>query len=221
LHQALTHCSTPADQETHLGRLTVWHNERLEFLGDAVLELVTSAMLYKKYPDADEGALSHWRSSLVNTRSLSELGQELDLGPCLIMGKGEGLSGGRKKVSIVGDSFEAILGALFLDGGLDVVEKLLNRLIGDKVEKLREIEKYKDYKSLLQEMLQSDGRSLPSYEVTSVVGPPHKRVFEVTCVLDGNTVAGTGSGHSKRFAEQLAAREVFEQLAKTAADHDC
>jgi ribonuclease III len=216
LYQALTHRSTPADTQTEIGNLAVWHNERLEFLGDAVLELVVSAKLYKLYPDAAEGALSHWRSSLVNTRSLSELAIKINLGPCLMMGRGEDLSGGRKKVSILGDCFEAILGALFLDGGPGVVEDLLSNLIGDKIEKLQAIEQYKDYKSLLQEQLQSVGRALPSYQVTDVVGPPHQRVFEVSCLLENDYVAGVGSGHSKRFAEQLAAKSVVEKFQEIA-----
>ncbi|MBF0193652.1 MAG: ribonuclease III [Magnetococcales bacterium] len=216
LYQALTHRSTPADQHTKTGNLAIWHNERLEFLGDAVLELVISTKLYQLYPDAAEGALSHWRSSVVNTRSLSILATKINLGSCLMMGRGEDLSGGRKKVSILGDSFEAILGALFLDGGLSVVEDLLNRLIGDKIDKLQAVEQYKDYKSLLQEQLQSVGRALPSYKVTAVVGPPHQRVFEVSCLLENDLVAGIGSGHSKRYAEQLAAKSVVEQFLEIA-----
>ncbi|MBF0445008.1 MAG: ribonuclease III [Magnetococcales bacterium] len=216
LYQALTHRSTPADPQTQIGNQSIWHNERLEFLGDAVLELVVSTKLYQLYPDAAEGELSHWRSSLVNTRSLSILATKINLGSCLMMGRGEDLSGGRKKVSILGDCFEAILGALFLDGGLVVVEDLLSRLIGDKVEKLQAIEQYKDYKSLLQEQLQSVGRALPSYQVTAVVGPPHQRVFEVSCLLENDNVAGVGSGHSKRFAEQLAAKNVVEQFLEIA-----
>ncbi|MBF0379481.1 MAG: ribonuclease III [Magnetococcales bacterium] len=212
LFQALTHRSTPVNSDNQNGNHAIWHNERLEFLGDAVLELVISAKLYQLYPDAAEGALSHWRSSLVNTRSLSELATKIDIGSCLMMGRGEDLSGGRKKVSILGDCFEAILGALFLDGGLAVVEDLLFRLIGDKIEKLQAVEQYKDYKSLLQEQLQSVGRALPSYQVTAVVGPPHQRVFEVSCLLENDYVAGVGSGHSKRFAEQLAAKTVVEKF---------
>ncbi|MBF0453559.1 MAG: ribonuclease III [Magnetococcales bacterium] len=213
LCQALTHRSTPQDfdlkQDT---KPPVWHNERLEFLGDAVLDLVVSALLYERYPDAPEGALSHWRSSLVNTRSLSILAREIGLGDCLIMGRGEDLSGGRKKISILGDCFEAILGAIYLDGGLVAVQTLLSRLMGEKVEKLRDANKHKDYKSLLQESLQSNGRPLPAYQVASIEGPPHERTFEVNCRLEDDGTLGIGVGNSKRHAEQSAARQVFEKL---------
>ena len=216
LYQALTHRSTPQDPDSQVGTLTVWHNERLEFLGDSVLDLVVSAMLYKDYPDASEGALSHWRSALVNTRSLSQLAEGFDLGPYLMMGHGEDLSGGREKTSILGNCFEAILGAMFLDGGLRGVEDILSRLIGPKIEQLQEVNQHKDYKSLLQEKLQSVGRALPAYEVVSIIGPPHERTFEVSCSLDGGQVAGSGSGSSKRHAEQLAARDVVEKLSNEA-----
>jgi ribonuclease III len=211
LYQALTHRSAPQESGRKLTRLLAGNNERLEFLGDAVLDLVVSAMLYKLYPDAAEGALSNWRSSLVNTRSLSQLAEKIKLGPCLMMGRGEDLSGGREKVSILGNCFEAILGALFLDGGLQVAEDIVTRLIGPQIGRLREANQHKDYKSLLQEKLQSVGRSLPSYQVTSVVGPPHERMFEVSCFLENDQMAGTGSGSSKRYAEQSAAKQVIEQ----------
>jgi ribonuclease III len=213
LCQALTHRSTPPDSDSNLGRQSIWHNERMEFLGDAVLDLVVSTILFRHYPDSAEGALSHWRSSLVNTRSLSKLAESIQLGSCLMMGRGEALSGGRKKVSILGNCFEAILGALFLDGGLEPVEKFLTPLIALQVEGLQEANQHKDYKSLLQEKLQSVGRSLPLYQVTSIIGPPHERIFEVSCLLENDQVAGIGSGNSKRFAEQSAAREVIEKLS--------
>jgi ribonuclease III len=217
LHQALTHRSTPQEpsQENQGEGEGIWHNERLEFLGDAVLDLVVSSLLYHHYPNAAEGDLSHWRSALVNTRSLSILAEEICLGPCLVMGRGEDLSGGREKVSILGNCFEAILGALFLDGGLAVAQNILTNLLSSQVKQLQEVNQHKDYKSLLQEKLQSVGRSLPTYRVTSVEGPPHERLFEVSCLLEDDKVMGVGSGNTKRHAEQSAAKEVFESVNKT------
>lgn len=214
LYQALTHRSTPKDSQLRLQGLSVWHNERLEFLGDAVLDLVVSSMLYDRFPQATEGALSNWRSFLVNTRSLSHLSEKIGLGSCLMMGRGEYLSGGREKISILGNCFEAILGALFLDGGLDCVHHVVTRLMGDMVEGLQDVDRHKDYKSLLQERLQGVNRSLPCYEVISVSGPHHDRLFEVSCLLEDDRMRGVGSGSSKRHAEQSAAKEVLDQLTQ-------
>ncbi|MBF0612890.1 MAG: ribonuclease III [Magnetococcales bacterium] len=218
LEQALRHCSSLPDREgegmdpAH-AKGSDWHNERLEFLGDAVLNLMISHILFKTYPHASEGTLSQWRASLVNTRSLSGIGRDLGLGGVLHLGRGEALSGGREKPSILAGTVEAILGAAYLDGGEGAVQIIVERLFQPLIASCEPEKAGKDYKTLLQELLQAEGRLLPVYRVVSVSGAPHQREFAVECVAAG-LPPGQGVGQSKRAAEQEAARMVVAQLAQ-------
>ncbi|MBF0139038.1 MAG: ribonuclease III [Magnetococcales bacterium] len=211
---ALTHRSAPRLLDAHTANTNHEnHNERLEFLGDAVLDLAVSALLYQHFPRAPEGMLSTWRASLVNTRTLGKVGEELSLGDLLEMGKGEDLSGGRKKTSILGNSLEAIFGAIYLDGGYEVVLQAADRLLGSRIRTLEEGKWDKDYKTLLQEKLQGSGLPLPEYRIALVSGAPHDRHFEVECLV-GQQASGKGAGRSKRIAEQAAAAQVLSALAQ-------
>ncbi|MBF0270810.1 MAG: ribonuclease III [Magnetococcales bacterium] len=185
------------------------HNERLEFLGDAVLDLAVSELLYHRFPDSPEGELSHWRASLVNTGALGAMGQELGLGARLRLGRGEALSGGREKPSILGNCIEAILGAVFLDGGWPAVERVAKRLFGPRMDRFSPGGECKDFKTALQERLQATGRPLPRYELVELSGAPHERLFRVDCRVE-ERIRGRGEGPSKRRAEQEAARAVME-----------
>ncbi|HIJ85537.1 MAG: RNAse III [Magnetococcales bacterium] len=212
LQLALTHRSAPKPSDTVAGGVGgEGHNERLEFLGDAVLDLAVSALLYDRFPRASEGLLSTWRSTLVNTRILGGVGEELLLGELLEMGKGEDSSGGRKKLSILGNSVEAVFGAIYLDGGYEAVLKVAEGVLGSRMCKLEEDRWDKDYKTMLQEKLQASGFPLPRYRVISVSGAPHDRLFKVECQVNGGE-SGLGSGRSKRLAEQAAAAEVLGAL---------
>ncbi|MBF0368519.1 MAG: ribonuclease III [Magnetococcales bacterium] len=205
LRQALTHRSAPPPEKDRLSGS--WHNERLEFLGDSVLDLVIAELLHERFPKAAEGLLSGWRASLVNTRSLGELSAELGLGERILFGRGEAMSGGREKKSILGSALEAILGAIFLDGGYGAARQVVDRLFSPRLKALEKAQE-KDYKTLLQEHLQARGEPLPSYEVTAVDGPPHARIFSVRCHVIP-LPSGEGNGSSKRRAEQEAAREML------------
>ncbi|MBF0283463.1 MAG: ribonuclease III [Magnetococcales bacterium] len=187
------------------------HNERLEFLGDAVLNLVISEQLFQRLPAADEGVLSHWRAQLVNTTALAEMARSLGLGELLRLGRGEARSGGGEKPTLLADALEAVLGAMLLDGGLDAARTFILRqfdegLAGAQPEHLR-----KDFKSLLQELLQAESRPLPHYQVVTLSGAPHERHFTVECRVEGVPPA-LGEGRSRRAAEHEAARLVFLSL---------
>ena len=179
-------------------------NERLEFLGDAALGLVTAELLYRRYPDRAEGRLTHARASLVNLATLGEIGEELGLGEFVQLGRGEDLSGGRTRASVLGRTLEAVLGAVYLDQGLDVLRELLSPIL------IRELDRYgwegpaKDFKSQLQELLQSQQGATPAYELVSVQGPDHHRLFTMA-VRAGDAMLASGQGSSKQRAEQAAA----------------
>ena len=205
LEQALRHRSTQNEKP-----MQAWqaHNERLEFLGDAILSAVISWMLFQRFPEAREGDLSHWRSSLVNLSSLRRIGQEHGLGPYLELGKGESQSGGREKESIIGNSFEALIGAVFIDGGDDAVRHVIENLFYPLLAEIEPHHLIKDYKSMLQERLQANSLPLPTYQTIEISGPPHARDFLVACLVNG-VVHGTGNGRNKRHAEQQAAQAAF------------
>lgn len=179
-------------------------NERLEFLGDAALGLVAAELLYRRYPDRAEGRLTHARASLVNLESLGDIGGALGLGEFVQLGRGEDLSGGRERLSVVGRALEAVLGAVYLDQGLDALRTLLEPIL------IAELDRYgwegpaKDFKSQLQEHLQADAGPTPKYELVSVEGPDHHRLFTMA-VRVGETVLASGEGSSKQRAEQAAA----------------
>ncbi|MCL2388076.1 MAG: ribonuclease III [Defluviitaleaceae bacterium] len=199
LKHAITHMSF-----THEQRLDPSEsNERLEFLGDAVLELCISDFLYHRYPDMSEGDLTIKRASLVCEASLAGLARSLSLGNFILLGQGEAAEGGRNKDSILSDALESILGAMFLDGGLEEARALILRLfepIADKASK-----QAKDFKTTLQEHLQKGNNGTASYVIIKEEGPPHKKVFTAQAIHK-NKVLGTGTGNSKKLAEQEAAK---------------
>ena len=188
------------------------NNERLEFLGDAVLNLVIANQLYTMHSKATEGELSRWRASLVREESLAVIARELDLGNYLVLGSGELKSGGFRRDSILADALEATIGAVYLDQGFDVAQALLVRLFERMLQDLPDAASLKDPKTRLQEWLQGSKRELPSYEVTKIRGQAHKQVFEVTCRLSDTQQIAIGSGSSRRKAEQAAAESMFEAL---------
>ena len=201
LKQALTHRSAH-----HL------HNERLEFLGDAILGSVIANRLYEKFPKADEGQLSRLRSFLVKEKALAELAQELNLGDYLVLGSGESKSGGFRRASILSDAFEAILGAVSLDADYPEVEKTILNLYKKKLASLSMNMASKDPKTLLQEWLQSRGHQTPLYEVTSSTGKDHAKLYWVQCAIDYQSISLTGQGASRKKAEQDAAGKVLEKI---------
>ncbi len=187
-------------------------NERLEFLGDAVLGLVVTDHLFLTYPDLPEGELAKVRASLVNSEALAEVASELDLGSFLLLGKGEAASGGREKPSILADAMEAVLGAVYLDGGWPAAAELVMMLLGDRIESAAAGPGGQDYKTRLQELAARKFEQLPRYEVEDE-GPDHAKRFYATVFLAGER-RGAGEGRSKKQAEQGAARAAWIALQK-------
>ena len=188
-------------------------NERLEFLGDAVLDLAVSHLLMEKNRDADEGDLSRFRSMVVDETGLHDVATRLELGRYLFLGKGEDQSLGRQKPSILADVTEALIGAIYLDGGFDVTQKIIEKLFSPLLERVRTDDLVQDFKSLLQEFTQQMFKSLPKYRLTEETGPAHDKVFRVALAVNG-TVLAEGMGKSKKEAEQHAAKEAFFRLKK-------
>jgi ribonuclease III len=186
-------------------------NERLEFLGDSVLSLLTSHYLYKTYPDFPEGILTNIRSGLVKTKSLCQISTNLKLGDLLFLSKGEEESGGRKNQSLLADVFEALLGAIFIDTGIENAKKFLEEHLFPQAKGLVENKAYIDFKSHLQEIVQEKIKISPTYRVFRSEGPDHDKTFWIEVVSEGN-VLGTGSGKSKQEAEQAAARDALEKM---------
>ena len=189
-------------------------NERLEFLGDAVLSFLTSHFLYETYPDYPEGTLTNIRSSLVKTNSLAETAKVLHLGDVLKLSHGEEASGGRANPSLLADCFEALLGALFLDQGIEAAKTFLTTYLFPKTKDIIDKRSYIDYKSLLQEIIQQESRISPTYQVVKSEGPDHAKIFWIQ-VSVGTTLLGSGEGKSKQEAEQAAAHAALEKLGKT------
>lgn len=188
-------------------------NERLEFLGDAVLSFLTSHFLYKTYPQYDEGKLTNVRSSIVKTESLADAARRLRLGELLFLSRGEEESGGRTNNSLLADTFEALLGAIFLDQGIESAKRFLQEQLFPKVEEIIRRKSYIDYKSLLQEVIQRKTHTSPTYTVTRSEGPDHAKTFWVDAVVDGK-VLGSGTGKSKQEAESMAAANALEKLGE-------
>jgi len=188
-------------------------NERLEFLGDSILSSVVSEFLYQEYPNFNEGILTNIRSLLVNTKSLAQVSLELNFGSLLKLSKGEEESKGRQNKSLLADSFEAFVGALFIDQGIDSVKDFLKEVLLFKAEKIVEQKAFKDPKSLLQEKIQAQKQDSPSYRVISEEGPAHAKLFTVG-VFVGNMKLGQGEGKSKQEAEEMAAKEALEGNAE-------
>ncbi len=190
------------------------NNERLEYLGDAVLGMVIAHRLYRRFPQASEGQLSRLRSLLVRRQTLAEIGAEIQLSKYLLMGAGELRAGGQSRDSTLADAVEAILGATYLELGDDAVEKLIDHLFLQRLRKLSLEQCEKDPKTRLQEHLQSHNLPLPDYEVTSVSGKQHQQRFSVKCRVRALKMEALGSGLSRRKAEQDAARKMLEELVK-------
>ena len=186
-------------------------NERLEFLGDAVLGVVVTDLAFRRFPDMPEGALAKLRAAIVNMNSLADVARELELGSVILLGKGEEMSGGRGKPSILADAFEAVLGAIYLDLGLESARELIERLFWPRMEAYARGEGDRDYKTILQELASQDLRALPEYQLRDE-GPDHEKEFTATVYLVGEPW-GTGRGRSKKEAEQQAAREAYERLS--------
>ncbi len=204
LERALTHRSWASERgDPSAG------NERLEFLGDAVLDLLVSELLMEADEKADEGALSRGRAEAVNTGALAQQAKELKLDEAVRLGRGEARSGGRSKPSILANVFEAVVAAIYLDGGHEAARVFVRRVFGDLA--TGEVRPRGDAKTHLQEQLQAEGFALPRYETTATRGPDHAREFDVRVLL-GERVLGLGTGPSKQRAEQAAARDALEKL---------
>lgn len=185
------------------------HNQRLEFLGDAVLELCVSEKIYEKHPEMQEGPMTQLRQKLVREEKLAKAAESIHLGDAILMDKGCALSGGRKNPSVLCDAFEAVLAAVYLDGGLEAARAVVTRLIGDCSEKGEN-----DGKSALQEYLQAKGKIAPVYQTIAEEGPPHDRRFTVAVVIDGKEIS-QGTGTSKKRAEQAAATAALELIQRS------
>jgi ribonuclease III len=201
LTRALTHRSYSGD-----------NNERLEFLGDALIGLYVAGALFETRPRAGEGDLSRLRASLVRERSLAGLARRLNLGECLRLGEGELKSGGWRRDSVLADAVEALVAAIYLDGGFEAAQQACRRLFADGLGNLPDAETLKDPKTRLQEWLQARSRPLPSYEVLAESGPAHRRFFRVRASLVDEPRAAEASGNSRRAAEQQAASELLGAL---------
>ena len=186
-------------------------NERLEFLGDAVLDLAVSHLLMEKNQAANEGELSRFRSMVVDEAGLHDVATRLELGRYLLLGKGEDQSLGRQKPSILADVTEALIGAVYLDGGFDVTKKVIEKLFAPLLKRLETDDLVQDFKSLLQEFTQQAFKSLPKYRLTEETGPAHDKVFRIALAVNGIVLA-EGEGKSKKEAEQRAAKEAFFRL---------
>lgn len=203
LNRALTHRSRGAD-----------NNERLEYLGDSVLNLVVSAYLYERFPQLDEGALTRLRASLVNKPTLAALARKLELGHFLLLGEGELKSGGYDRDSILGDTLEAIFGAIYQDAGIEVTRHTILKLLADKLKSLDPNLVPKDPKTQLQEWLQKRSFPTPEYRVVDIHGEAHNQRFVVECRVPGQSQTVNGSGSSRRVAEQEAATRALELLQR-------
>ncbi len=199
LAQALTHRS-------HSGA----NNERLEFLGDSVLNCVIAELLYNRFPQLPEGDLSRLRSHLVKESTLSEIAISLDIGSCLKLGEGEIRSGGWRRPSVLADALEALIGAIFLDAGFAVAQQVVTRLYQSRMDDLDPKRLGKDPKTLLQEYLQGRRIALPQYAVLATEGEAHCQIFRVECRIPALGINTHGEGGSRRAAEQLAAQAAYE-----------
>jgi ribonuclease-3 len=190
------------------------NNERLEFLGDSVLNLVIARHLFARFAQADEGDLSRLRARLVSAEPLGEVAGRLGIGEVLRLGPGELKSGGFRRQSILADAFEALCGALFLDAGLEVAAEFILTSLGAHIEALPPPATLKDAKTRLQEYLQARGLALPHYTVERIEGEPHAQTFEVSCVVEDLSLRTRGRGLSRRRAEQEAAERILDSIGK-------
>ena len=201
LDLALTHRSYSKD-----------NNERLEFLGDAVLDLILSDVLYREYSLMEEGNLSRMRASIVNERSLSLVANQLLINEYLILGQGEATSGGSQRDSILANTLEAILGAIFLDGGYHSVEAIIIKIFKNNIDSIDPESDYKDSKSQLQELLQQQQKDLPQYQLIETTGDKHDQEFLIECVIDNGNIITTATAKNIKTAEQKAASKALKKL---------
>ena len=216
LHEALDYeCRDPALLEAALTHRSAGgpHNERLEFLGDAVLNCVVAQMIFREFASADEGDLSRFRASLVSGEALAVIAAEIHLGDQLRLGSGELKSGGFRRKSILADTLEALFGAIYLDGGFEAAARVIERLFVPRLDRLPSAAELKDPKTRLQELLQSKGLPLPAYAVETVSGEAHNQSFEVSCSVEVLALRAIGKGASRRRAEQAAAAELLQIIA--------
>lgn len=206
LHMALTHSSYSFEKKEKIN-----NNQRLEFLGDAVLELIVSNHLYNTCSTCTEGDLTKFRASIVCESSLARVSGKLGIGSCLYMGKGEERSGGRERPSILADAFESLLGAIYLDSGLEIAAQFALEHLKEVISDVLEGRVERDYKTELQEMLQKTSNYPVNYVILKEEGPAHDKFFTAAVVYMGKQL-GTGTGHSKKEAEQYAARETLESF---------
>lgn len=207
INQALTHSSFANE---NLGR--VCHNERLEFLGDAVLELIISEHLYRSCPQLPEGELTKLRANMVCEASLARVARGLNLGDYLLLGRGEQAGGGQDRPSILADALEALFGALYLDQGLTAIRNVIIHLFESIMIEIREGHLVKDYKTMVQELTQCKHNITPKYKIVDEFGPDHDKIFVAQIFLKEKAPMGEGRGKSKKDAEQAAARLAWEKL---------
>lgn len=208
LYQAMSHSSYINDSKMN----KLKSNERLEFLGDAVLELISSEFLFEKYPMKTEGELTKLRASLVSEYPLAQVARQLKLGDYIILSNGEERTGGRNRDSIISDAVEALLGAIYLDGGIEEAKRFVYTFVLNDIEKKQ---LFFDSKTMLQELIQKYHLGTLSYELIREDGPDHDKIYEVNAMLD-KKVIGTGSGRTKKQAQQQAAYEAIQKLKKKA-----
>ena len=209
LKEALTHRSYSNEAE----KMKRFNNEKLEFLGDAILNLITTEYIYELYEKKTEGELAKLKSQIISEPVFSTIASDIKLGEYLYLSNGEIMSGGRNRRSILGDAFEALIGAIFKDSDYYTAKNVALKFLLGKINKLEEIEGTGDYKTVLQEFVQGKYKKMPEYKLLGTKGPDHDKIFEI-CVRWNNKIYGVGVGRSKKEAEKHAAKEALEKLNK-------
>ena len=207
LHKALTHTSYANEFKMY----TIEHNERLEFLGDAILDAIISDELFRSYPQLPEGELTKARAAIVCEGSLADSAQSLGIGSYLLLGRGENASGGRERASILADAFEAVIGAIYVDSNIENCRTFILKYLGTDLEKINFGHYSRDYKTLLQEVVQKKPDQHIRYQLENETGPDHKKEFTISVAINGEKF-GIGVGKSKKEAEQKAAQEALQKL---------
>ena len=207
LKEAITH-SSYANEHLYL---KLHDNEKLEFLGDSVMDLITTEYITERYDLFGEGELSKIKSQIISEAVFANISEDIKLGDYLLLSNGEIASGGKKKKSILGDAFEALIGSIFKDSNYETAREVALKFLKDKIEHLNEIEGVIDYKTELQEYVQSKYKIIPEYTLVETTGPDHSKTFKVSCVLNGK-VMGYGKAKSKKKAEKIAAQHALENL---------
>ena len=209
LHEALTHRSYANEIEKDRR----FNNEKLEFLGDAILNLITTEYIYDLYEKKTEGELAKLKSQIISEPVFSSISSDMELGEYLYLSNGEIMSGGRHRKSILGDAFEALIGAIFKDSDYYTAKKVALKFLLDKIDNLEEIEGTGDHKTILQEVVQGKYKKMPEYVLIGTKGPDHDKIFEI-CVKWNDEIFGVGVGKSKKEAEKNAAKEALEKIKK-------